>query len=617
MYCPYCGKQNEDTARFCQSCGAQLPIIEETTTVQKEELKQIPVVPSVPRKQNESRIGKVFLVLLLVLALIICAGMGLQYIRKSKTEKPEAVQVETHETTVEQPVVNKEGREVGAIIQPKEEIDAFVAKVDNHEMDYQETLSVIDHFAGAYNKFALDMVRSTIVKGENYISSPFSLYAALGLLSNAASGKTLEELQQALGLTNQEINEAICLFMQRNVGYEGDTAFSYGNSVWLNKDMNFEINDNYRDIVTSYYKSDVFQESFNDTQNTIDTMNAWVAEHTNNNIKDIFNPNNVSPATTFVLANALAFEDRWFDEFNPSENTEEAFYNYGGDVVKSTMLHSLEDGYWSDGNAEGISKRLIRGGEVVLILPNEGVDVYDYINSCSLDTFQNFSKNVVVTANMTSNSMDYHYTNLSVPKFKYDATLELNEAMKQMGIQDIFNADANLSKMLKNDYDQLFVDQIIQKATVDLNEKGISAAAATMIGGMGDAGGMTINYIYHDLVLDRPFIFAIVNDGFPSFIGDGVPSFIGVVSQMEGTPLSQADIKALAEANKDLGTITIKVDGLNMRSLPSTSGKRIGTAENGKTYQVYEKNSAEGYTWYRIGDNQWVADDGSWVTYNR
>lgn len=68
--------------------------------------------------------------------------------------------------------------------------------------------------------------------------------------------------------------------------------------------------------------------------------------------------------------------------------------------------------------------------------------------------------------------------------------------------------------------------------------------------------------------------------------------------------------------NSIIGTASVKVNNLNIRSKPSTSGDRAGTAVNGKSYDVYEVASAEGYTWYRISDNQWIADkSGQWVTY--
>ncbi len=63
------------------------------------------------------------------------------------------------------------------------------------------------------------------------------------------------------------------------------------------------------------------------------------------------------------------------------------------------------------------------------------------------------------------------------------------------------------------------------------------------------------------------------------------------------------------------GTVYIKVTNLNSRSAPSTSAEKLAKVKSGMTYDFYETAYAEGYTWYRIGENRWIADDsGKWVT---
>lgn len=61
--------------------------------------------------------------------------------------------------------------------------------------------------------------------------------------------------------------------------------------------------------------------------------------------------------------------------------------------------------------------------------------------------------------------------------------------------------------------------------------------------------------------------------------------------------------------------ITSKIDTLNIRSSTSTIDKSniVGTTTCGIVYDVYEDKIADGYTWHRIGVNQWIADDGTWT----
>lgn len=66
------------------------------------------------------------------------------------------------------------------------------------------------------------------------------------------------------------------------------------------------------------------------------------------------------------------------------------------------------------------------------------------------------------------------------------------------------------------------------------------------------------------------------------------------------------------------GTVTIKTDALNIRSTPSTNGAIVGVATVGQKFYVQDIKQADGYTWYCIRDNQWVADqNGTLLTFTK
>ena len=68
-------------------------------------------------------------------------------------------------------------------------------------------------------------------------------------------------------------------------------------------------------------------------------------------------------------------------------------------------------------------------------------------------------------------------------------------------------------------------------------------------------------------------------------------------------------------ANTIIGTITIGSSEINVRNTPSTAGQLVTTVHAYSTCQVYETTVNEGYTWYRISENEWVPDGGNWLTY--
>ncbi|MGN1389181.1 MAG: SH3 domain-containing protein [Bulleidia sp.] len=85
----------------------------------------------------------------------------------------------------------------------------------------------------------------------------------------------------------------------------------------------------------------------------------------------------------------------------------------------------------------------------------------------------------------------------------------------------------------------------------------------------------------------------------------------------EPSASASAEAAASAEASTSsvIGTVTVNVSGLNIRSSASTAGEKVGTAESGKSYDVLSTSNDGTYTWYQIGENQYIADNGSWCTY--
>ncbi len=88
--------------------------------------------------------------------------------------------------------------------------------------------------------------------------------------------------------------------------------------------------------------------------------------------------------------------------------------------------------------------------------------------------------------------------------------------------------------------------------------------------------------------------------------------------QLERDPETVAQEEEFEAKHKVIGIITPVTNSIRIRSKPSTSGEKLGVLRpvDGYNYYrslfVYEKTENEGYTWYRIGEDRWVADDGSW-----
>ncbi len=70
-----------------------------------------------------------------------------------------------------------------------------------------------------------------------------------------------------------------------------------------------------------------------------------------------------------------------------------------------------------------------------------------------------------------------------------------------------------------------------------------------------------------------------------------------------------------ANAADAIGSVEVLIYNLNIRKTPSLTGGILGTASK-SIYNVFETKEADGYTWYRIRANQWIAsNEGEWTIY--
>lgn len=81
-----------------------------------------------------------------------------------------------------------------------------------------------------------------------------------------------------------------------------------------------------------------------------------------------------------------------------------------------------------------------------------------------------------------------------------------------------------------------------------------------------------------------------------------------------------AELLESLDVNDCFGTVTVEADEINIRDYNSTDSNIIGTAKKGETYKVYSISYpnvySDGYTWYNIGELEFIADkDGEWLSY--
>lgn len=81
--------------------------------------------------------------------------------------------------------------------------------------------------------------------------------------------------------------------------------------------------------------------------------------------------------------------------------------------------------------------------------------------------------------------------------------------------------------------------------------------------------------------------------------------------QIDETPLPTPTPEVTEEPDDGtIGSLTVLVRQLNVRSGPGTGYAIVKTASAGEEYDVYDISESGSYTWYQIDEDQWVADSG-------
>ena len=136
-----------------------------------------------------------------------------------------------------------------------------------------------------------------------------------------------------------------------------------------------------------------------------------------------------------------------------------------------------------------------KGGEfsMLILLPNVGVKLGD--------VEQKLTAEQLASLVFFPTAVD-----IILPKFKVEASYELNEDLKALGINDFFDCSkANLEGISPKK--PFFVSKVVHKSFVEVNEEGAEAAGATGLSVKIPIS--TAPMSYHPFHANRPFLFLI------------------------------------------------------------------------------------------------------------
>jgi len=356
----------------------------------------------------------------------------------------------------------------------------------------------VSELARALDAFAVDVQRATKNAPGNVVVSPASIAAALSMTYAGARGPTATEMAKALHLDASAAaklhDDWQSLLSAWTAPDPKGVTLQVANRLFT--DDGYALDPAYVTLTRDRYGAPVQTLDFAESPEPARaTINAWVSAQTNDKIPSLLSPGAIDDQTKLVLVDAIHFKGAWRDPFFDAATTTATFHAPGNDVQAPTM-HGLKHApYVETSDAQIVALPFVssagakRDVELDVVLPKPGKSIVDLESTyAALDATIDAAPSIEVQ--------------LDLPKFSVKSHTELAPMLRALGItRAVDPAQADFTG-ISTAKPPLYLSEVVHEATIDVDEKGCEAAAATAILLKAGAAMPTAPVT---MTVDRPF----------------------------------------------------------------------------------------------------------------
>ncbi len=365
-----------------------------------------------------------------------------------------------------------------------------------------------DHPESEEARSFTDRLIELMPRDKNWTISPYLLEMCLAMVANGTKGKTQEELLDTLQIRDLEkYNSEIRTLLETYDGFNSVMSLETANSIWINQDRfqgKGRFQQSFSDLLRLDYRAEAKEVQ---DINSVEEISAWADEKTHGKISRILEEDNRQFA--LALANAVYFKAAWQNKFYSEATKPQTFYNRNGTESEIPFMHQLDDFAYYE--ADGIQ---------AVEMPYQNYSVSD-ADGMKMQFFKDADFGMYFL--MSEKELDLQEVldhavfrrekvRLTIPKFKMEYGDSLADELKALGVLTAFDPyQADLSGMIDpSDYpgmNRLYLDDVLQKAYLAIDEEGTEAAAVTVA--MGKNGAALDPPPIYDFTADHPFYFVI------------------------------------------------------------------------------------------------------------
>lgn len=321
------------------------------------------------------------------------------------------------------------------------------------------------------NRFALELYRQLKGRRGNLFFSPYSISTLFAALASGAKENTLLEMQKVLHFS-PTLAPFVGEMSQVLKGSEGKNAVQLimANAIWLQEGAS--LLPTYQSPLSKNYPVNVERVNFEAGPiEVVGVINQWVAKQTKGKINQILMASDISAQTRLVLTSAAYLRGPWAYLFDLKQTKKAPFY-----VSKA---HSLQVEMM---NRTGLYPLLVQDHFSMVQMPYfvaspKGPHLAMFVllpeASDGLETIER----MLTLENWSGwvNKMQMRSVALSLPKFRVDNRVDLNQALIELGMIEAFSPKANFSGM--TNHKDIFLGKAIHKTFIRVDERGTETAA--------------------------------------------------------------------------------------------------------------------------------------------
>ena len=350
--------------------------------------------------------------------------------------------------------------------------------------------------APAVNAFAVDLHHALCANDGNLFFSPASISYALGMTRTGARGTTASEMDRVLHLSGGDEDAAAYGRLMDDL-LDANEAYTLrlANRLYGQKGMAFR--SEFLGTVGEQFRGGFEEVDYmTDAEGARLDIDTWVSEQTAECIPELLAQGVLNDRTRLVLVNAIYFLGDWLIPF-PAENTRPRPFHLADSETTDVPMMS-ETAVFGYAEPEGLQVLALpyKGNELemVVLLPDEDEGLGGLAERLTADALAKW-----LAAPAPTHAL------VVLPKFEFTSGFGLSSILAELGMPTAFDEnDADFTGMTTDEH--LFIDNVVHKAYVRVDETGTEAAAATAVIMATDSAPMPPEARF---IADRPFLFLI------------------------------------------------------------------------------------------------------------